>query len=296
MAKSAQAFRTIREVADWLDVAAHVLRFWESKFSQIKPVKRAGGRRYYRPADMELVGGIKVLLHDRGLTIRGVQKMITEEGLEAVTSLSPPVDELVEDDQVIDGDVIDGDATGAWKDDAAAEALDTPLGQALLGSGSNDTPASPQTSDIPDALGQAPAARAADTSAPAPTPAEPEEPAEPAEAKDVAAPPSGPADASAPPSAQDASNLAASAPMPDLGRLPSSPSPVAAQTPADTPPSDTADPAAPPAHPASDPAEGPLGALTAIAQLPAPKRRTLAPHITALVRLRDRMSAPTDLR
>jgi len=71
MAKKARdAFRTISEVANWLDVPAHVLRFWESKFTQIKPVKRAGGRRYYRPADMRLIGGIKMLLHDDGLTIR----------------------------------------------------------------------------------------------------------------------------------------------------------------------------------------------------------------------------------
>ncbi|NBX42908.1 MAG: MerR family transcriptional regulator, partial [Rhodobacteraceae bacterium] len=74
MAKSPDAFRTIREVADWLGVAAHVLRFWESKFTQIKPIKRAGGRRYYRPTDMRLIGGIKVLLHDEGMTIRGVQR------------------------------------------------------------------------------------------------------------------------------------------------------------------------------------------------------------------------------
>ncbi len=111
MSKSTQAFRTIREVADWLDVAAHVLRFWESKFPQIKPVKRAGGRRYYRPADMELVGGIKVLLHDRGLTIRGVQKMIREDGLAAVAALSPPID--------LDGlDAIDAEAVEDWIDDA----------------------------------------------------------------------------------------------------------------------------------------------------------------------------------
>ncbi|QBY00757.1 MerR family transcriptional regulator [Rhodophyticola sp. CCM32] len=93
MSKSPQAFRTIREVAEWLGVAAHVLRFWESKFTQIKPVKRAGGRRYYRPADMALVGGIKVLLHDQGLTIRGVQKMIREEGVAHIASLSPPFEE-----------------------------------------------------------------------------------------------------------------------------------------------------------------------------------------------------------
>ncbi len=71
MEKSRDAFRTISEVADWLGTPTHVLRFWESRFSQVKPVKRAGGRRYYRPADMELLGGIKKLLHDDGLTIRG---------------------------------------------------------------------------------------------------------------------------------------------------------------------------------------------------------------------------------
>ncbi|MCY4179707.1 MAG: MerR family transcriptional regulator, partial [Litoreibacter sp.] len=90
--KARDAFRTISEVANWLDVPAHVLRFWESKFPQIKPVKRAGGRRYYRPADMELIGGIKKLLHDDGLTIRGVQKMIKEEGVKTISALSPPLD------------------------------------------------------------------------------------------------------------------------------------------------------------------------------------------------------------
>ena len=84
MAKSPEAFRTISEVAEWLDVPTHVLRFWESRFTQVKPVKRAGGRRYYRPADMELLGGIKRLLHDEGLTIRGVQKLLREEGVRHV--------------------------------------------------------------------------------------------------------------------------------------------------------------------------------------------------------------------
>ncbi len=87
--KARDAFRTISEVANWLDVPAHVLRFWESKFSQIKPVKRAGGRRYYRPSDMQLIGGIKKLLHDDGMTIRGVQKMLKEEGVKAVVAMSP---------------------------------------------------------------------------------------------------------------------------------------------------------------------------------------------------------------
>ncbi|WP_424967616.1 MerR family transcriptional regulator [Dinoroseobacter sp. S375] len=84
MEKSADAFRTISEVADWLGVPTHVLRFWESKFSQVKPVKRAGGRRYYRPNDMALLAGIRVLLHDDGMTIRGVQKLLREKGAKHV--------------------------------------------------------------------------------------------------------------------------------------------------------------------------------------------------------------------
>jgi DNA-binding transcriptional MerR regulator len=88
MAKSAEAFRTISEVADWLGVQTHVLRFWESKFTQVKPVKRAGGRRYYRPNDMALLSGIRVLLHDDGVTIRGVQKILREKGIKHVVGLS----------------------------------------------------------------------------------------------------------------------------------------------------------------------------------------------------------------
>ncbi|MCZ4351421.1 MerR family transcriptional regulator [Roseovarius aestuarii] len=92
MSKSVDAFRTISEVADWLGIPAHVLRFWESKFTQVKPVKRAGGRRYYRPADMMLLGGIRKLLHDDGMTIKGVQKVMREQGVKYVSSLSPNLD------------------------------------------------------------------------------------------------------------------------------------------------------------------------------------------------------------
>lgn len=92
MAKSADAFRTISEVAEWLELPTHVLRFWESKFSQIKPVKRAGGRRYYRPRDMQLIGGLKKLLHDDGMTIRGAQKQLKEHGVQYVIDLSPPLE------------------------------------------------------------------------------------------------------------------------------------------------------------------------------------------------------------
>lgn len=99
MEKSPEAFRTISEVADWLGVPTHVLRFWESRFSQVKPVKRAGGRRYYRPADMALLGGIKKLLHDDGLTIRGVQKVLREQGVRHVASLAPRIDDPAKVDE-----------------------------------------------------------------------------------------------------------------------------------------------------------------------------------------------------
>lgn len=98
MDKSPDAFRTISEVADSLDTPAHVLRFWESRFPQIKPVKRAGGRRYYRPADIALLTGIKRLLHDEGLTIRGVQKILRDQGVRHVAGLtddSVSIDSLI---------------------------------------------------------------------------------------------------------------------------------------------------------------------------------------------------------
>lgn len=93
MPKSPDAFRTISEVAEWLGIQAHVLRFWESKFTQIKPVKRAGGRRYYRPADMQLIGGIKKLHHDDGLSIKDVQQILKEQGVAHVAALSPPLED-----------------------------------------------------------------------------------------------------------------------------------------------------------------------------------------------------------
>lgn len=95
MEKSRDAFRTISEVSLWLDTPAHVLRFWESRFTQVKPVKRAGGRRYYRPSDMLLLGGIKKLLHEDGLTIRGVQKILREQGVKHVAALSQALDDDV---------------------------------------------------------------------------------------------------------------------------------------------------------------------------------------------------------
>jgi DNA-binding transcriptional MerR regulator len=87
MAKAHDAFRTISEVSEALDTPTHVLRFWESKFNQIKPVKRAGGRRYYRPDDLALLAGIKDLLHEQGMTIKGAQKLLREKGVKYAVAL-----------------------------------------------------------------------------------------------------------------------------------------------------------------------------------------------------------------
>jgi DNA-binding transcriptional MerR regulator len=86
MEKSAEAFRTISEVAEELDLPQHVLRFWETRFTQIKPLKRGGGRRYYRPEDVELLRVIRLLLYGEGYTIKGVQKILKEQGVRSVIS------------------------------------------------------------------------------------------------------------------------------------------------------------------------------------------------------------------
>jgi DNA-binding transcriptional MerR regulator len=86
-AKSPEAFRTISEVSAELDVPQHVLRFWETRFAQVKPVKRAGGRRYYRPEDVDLLRGIRALLYSDGFTIKGVQKILRDRGLRHVAEL-----------------------------------------------------------------------------------------------------------------------------------------------------------------------------------------------------------------
>ena len=85
--KGPDAFRTISEVAEELDLPPHVLRFWETRFNQIKPMKRGGGRRYYRPEDVDLLRGIRLLLYAEGFTIRGVQRLLKEKGTGFVTSV-----------------------------------------------------------------------------------------------------------------------------------------------------------------------------------------------------------------
>jgi len=88
--KSERAYRTIGEASEEVGVPAHVLRFWETKFHQIRPLKRSGGRRFYRPQDLALIQRIKTLLHEEGLTIKGVQKLLREQGLSAFLDGSPP--------------------------------------------------------------------------------------------------------------------------------------------------------------------------------------------------------------
>ncbi|MEX0337469.1 MAG: MerR family transcriptional regulator [Arenibacterium sp.] len=126
MSKSPDAFRTISEVAEWLGVQAHVLRFWESKFSQVKPVKRAGGRRYYRPNDMLLLGGIKQLLHDDGMTIKGVQKLLREKGTSEVAALSKPIS--VEDEAA---DEVESTVVQFRPQEEDVPAIEDPLEEAI---------------------------------------------------------------------------------------------------------------------------------------------------------------------
>src|SRR5919205_1047728 len=109
MDKSPDAFRTISEVAQDLDVPQHVLRFWETRFGQIKPMKRGGGRRYYRPDDVDLLRGIRHLLYGEGYTIRGVQRMLKDQGVKFVQG------------------VWKGDTPQPERDDEEGEALARPL-------------------------------------------------------------------------------------------------------------------------------------------------------------------------
>lgn len=96
MSKGPEAFRTISEAADELNVPQHVLRFWETKFSFIRPMKRAGGRRFYRPSDIAVLKGVRRLLHDEGYTIKGVQKLHREHGLGRLVAAGQNLDPVAE--------------------------------------------------------------------------------------------------------------------------------------------------------------------------------------------------------
>jgi DNA-binding transcriptional MerR regulator len=124
MEKSPEAFRTIREVAEAMDLPQHVLRFWETRFPQIRPLKRAGGRRYYRPEDVERLRLIKRLLYDEGYTIKGVQKLFKEQGVQnlAMAARLPfgPAEPFVDDGEEAPAPEVEAE------DSAAPAALQTP--------------------------------------------------------------------------------------------------------------------------------------------------------------------------
>ena len=128
MDKGPDAFRTISEAADDLDLPQHVLRFWETRFSQIKPMKRGGGRRYYRPDDIDLLRGIRHLLYGEGYTIKGVQRILREQGTAYVTEAgrtkSLPV--AGRDDQTAEATTVADEAAGAQAAPAAQPQVAAP--------------------------------------------------------------------------------------------------------------------------------------------------------------------------
>ncbi|WP_417449036.1 MerR family transcriptional regulator [Kordiimonas sp.] len=127
--KGREAFRTISEVADELDLPQHVLRFWESKFSQIKPLKRGGNRRYYRPDDVTLLRAIKALLHADGYTIKGVQKLFKAQGLRATVAQALGLDDETDAPDAVEtaaeeiSDTVVEEKEGAEHDAAALKDL-----------------------------------------------------------------------------------------------------------------------------------------------------------------------------
>ncbi len=156
MDKAPDAFRTISEVADDLDVPQHVLRFWETRFTQIKPMKRSGGRRYYRPDDVNLLRGIRRLLYGEGYTIRGVQRILREHGIKAVQGLTDvsadhaaalfdgPSFENDKDASALNGAEYDADGEGegeeTFEEAEADEERDAPLSLRDLGPPLTDAP------------------------------------------------------------------------------------------------------------------------------------------------------------
>ena len=277
MSKSPDAFRTISEVADWLGIQAHVLRFWESKFTQVKPVKRAGGRRYYRPNDMLLLGGIKQLLHEDGLTIKGVQKILREEGMSHVAALSQPLDELTQSeigtvDEIEETPFIDVPEEPRPQSgvilsfDARAPATDTPpesetakeAGKAA--EASTDAPPDTETA-VKEAIANAEPARSDPVAAPEAKTEEPRPPKIEAETEPTAIPEATAADTGPKPTAKP------EAPQTDDTRADAAASPQPAEpetAPETAAPEKASDDAAP------EPAEPPLQADVARSGDPAP--------------------------
>ena len=143
MDKSPDAFRTISEAADDLGLPQHVLRFWETRFPQIKPLKRGGGRRYYRPDDVELLRAVKQLLYGEGYTIKGVQRLFKEQGARAVVTVNQGKDPVV------------AVASEEFSESAQSEFVDR--------SAPRDTPRA--ALEMPDAMSAGPALSAADLQA-----------------------------------------------------------------------------------------------------------------------------------
>jgi len=303
--KSADAFRTISEVADWLDRPAHVLRFWESKFTQVKPVKRAGGRRYYRPEDMRLLGGIKKLLHDDGMTIKGAQKVLREQGVRYVSALSQPLDE-------------DGTLTGvAMPVRSEVANVDTAPEQAFAKAEPPKAiePAAPSVQtppEMPPEPEAEPEHTAEQPSQPAATPAPAPSMPSAADEEDAARVPHMPAQDAAADSANDTAPLSDEAPQHAAPVAPPHAAPPPPAAPA-APSAGTAPPDSPPLPPEADaPAPRPLGAdlppppdvsalrgapglLSQIAALKHPVAKANHAEITALLdrlaALRDRMAS-----
>ncbi|WP_240484515.1 MerR family transcriptional regulator [Pseudoponticoccus marisrubri] len=300
MPKSPDAFRTISEVAEWLETPAHVLRFWESKFTQVKPVKRAGGRRYYRPADMELLGGIKKLLHDDGMTIKGVQKILREQGVRHVSALSqmsvdgeasdkPREGELIEDapyaeveiDETAHGAVVafPGETRTAPQEipqDMATE--DSVTGQ------SDETPEETPAEAVPDKAKPEDAASVEDETVTAA-----DETSEPAAEE-------GPAEAMAE-VASDAPTETATGEDPAPAEQPAEAAASESDGESDGAPAET-DPETPAEivvslpEPAEFPAHGPLTLLARLDRVPPEKARALAARLPDLRAQVERLSAP----
>ncbi|HWK95793.1 MAG TPA: MerR family transcriptional regulator [Pseudolabrys sp.] len=130
--KAPGAFRTISEVADELDLPQHVLRFWESRFNEIKPMKRGGGRRYYRPDDIDLLRGIRHLLYGEGYTIRGVQRILREQGVDFVMTIwqegAQAAAADVEDEEDVAEEALDADDEEEGDEEEETEELEEPRG------------------------------------------------------------------------------------------------------------------------------------------------------------------------
>ena len=160
MEKAPDAFRTISEVADDLDIPQHVLRFWETRFAQIKPMKRSGGRRYYRPDDVDLLRGIRRLLYGEGYTIRGVQRILKEHGIASVQRLADgaAIASFGAIEEVIGRSILEGDddaAPGVDVDDDDYEGAEEGGGLRRSGRDEDGTSAAFDAGPIPGVAGLA---------------------------------------------------------------------------------------------------------------------------------------------